>query len=90
MTDVLESAGGVLKQNKMACSFHNHAVEFQAQDGVKPIDILAQSKDLLFHIDVNVGHRAGGDPVAFIKQYSHRTNACCSPTAPPTQTGTRR
>ena len=47
--DVLESASGVLKKNRMACSFHNHAVEFQAKDGVKPIDILAQAKDAVSH-----------------------------------------
>src|SRR6266571_6815054 len=64
LTDVLQSASETLKRNKMACSFHNHAVEFQVKDGVKPIDILAKSKDLLFHLDVNVCRRAGADPVA--------------------------
>jgi hypothetical protein len=58
----------------MACSFHNHAVEFQPKDGVKPIDILAKSKDLTFHIDVNVCRRAGSDPVAFMKQYPKKTD----------------
>src|SRR5438552_8570483 len=53
LTDVLQSASETLKQHKMACSFHNHAVEFQIKDGVRPIDILAKSKGLLFHIDVN-------------------------------------
>src|SRR5437763_3577626 len=53
LTDVLQSAAETLKRHKMACSFHNHAVEFQQKDGVKPIDILAHSKDLVFHIDVN-------------------------------------
>lgn len=73
LTDVLESASETLKRNKMACSFHNHAVEFQARDGVKPIDILAKSKNLVFHIDVNVCRRAGADPVAFMKQYPRKT-----------------
>ena len=59
----------------MACSFHNHAVEFQAVDGVKPIDILAQAEGLLFHIDVNVCRRAGGDPDAFMKQYPGKTES---------------
>src|SRR5437588_47812 len=57
----------------MACSFHNHAVEFQTKDGVRPIDILAKSKDLVFHIDVEVCRRAGTDPVAFMKQYPGKT-----------------
>ena len=71
--DVLESAGETLKRNRMGCSFHNHAVEFQPAGGVQPIDILAKAKNLLFHIDVNVCRRAGGDPVAFMKQYPGRT-----------------
>src|SRR3954447_15847782 len=73
LTDVLQSAAETLKRHKMACSFHNHAVEFQPKDGVKPIDILTKSKDLVFHIDVNVARRAGADPVAFMKQYPHKT-----------------
>ena len=74
LTDVLQKAAETLKRSKMGCSFHNHAVEFQPKDGVKPIDILAKSKDLTFHIDVNVCRRAGSDPVAFMKQYPKKTD----------------
>ena len=66
-----------LKRNKMACSFHNHAVEFQTKDGLRPIDILAQSKDLVFHVDVEVcrrRHRSGG----LHERRPGKTNACCS------------
>jgi sugar phosphate isomerase/epimerase len=73
LTDVLQKASETLKQHKMVCSFHNHAVEFQPKQGIKPIDILAKSKNLLFHIDVNVCRRAGADPVAFMKQYPGKT-----------------
>ena len=73
LTEVLQKAAETLKKHKMACSFHNHAVEFEPKDGVKPIDILAKSKDLFFHIDVNVARRAGADPVTFMKQYPHKT-----------------
>jgi sugar phosphate isomerase/epimerase len=73
LTDVLQSASEMLRQHRMSCSFHNHAVEFQPKDGVKPIDILAKSRDLLFHIDVNVCRRAGSDPVALMKQYPGKT-----------------
>src|SRR3954467_2782735 len=73
LTDVLQSAAETLKRDRMGCSFHNHAVEFEPVDGVKPIDLLAKAKDLLFHIDVNVARRAGADPVAFMKQYPHKT-----------------
>jgi len=75
LTDVLQSAAETLKRNKMACSFHNHAVEFENKDGIRPIDILARSKDLLYHIDVNVCRRAGADPVAFMKQYPGKTES---------------
>ncbi len=74
LTDVLQKAAETLKKSKMGCSFHNHAVEFQPKDGVKPIDILAKSEDLTFHIDVNVCRRAGSDPVAFMKQYPKKTD----------------
>jgi sugar phosphate isomerase/epimerase len=73
LTDVLQRASETLKRSKMACSFHNHAVEFQIKDGIRPIDILAQSKDLLFHVDVEVCRRAGTDPIAFMKQYPGKT-----------------
>jgi sugar phosphate isomerase/epimerase len=75
LSEVLQSASETLKQHKMTCSFHNHAVEFQTRDGVRPIDILAKSKDLLFHVDVNVCRRAGTDPVAFMKQYPGKTES---------------
>src|SRR5438552_2780902 len=83
LTDVLQRACETLKRNKMACSFHNHAVEFQAVDGIKPIDILAKSKDLVFHIDVNVCRRAGSDPVAFMKQYPGKTECLLLTDGPP-------
>ena len=73
LTDVLQKASETLKHYKMACSFHNHAVEFEPKGGIKPIDILAKSKNLLFHIDVNVCRRAGADPAAFMKQYPGKT-----------------
>jgi sugar phosphate isomerase/epimerase len=75
LTDRLQSAAETLSGNGMACSFHNHAVEFQSKDGRKPIDILARSKDLRFHIDINVCRRAGSDPVAFMKQYPGKTES---------------
>jgi sugar phosphate isomerase/epimerase len=83
LTDVLQKAAEALKRDKMACSFHNHAVEFQIKDGVKPIDILAKSKDLVFHIDVNVCRRAGADPVAFMKQYPGKTECLLLTVGPP-------
>ena len=64
LTDVLQSAAETLKRNKMACSFHNHAVEFQTKDGVRPIDILARIEGpALSHRRERLpadGHRPGG------------------------------
>jgi sugar phosphate isomerase/epimerase len=75
LTNVLQNASQALKRNKMACSFHNHAVEFETRDGSRPIDILCQAKDVLHHVDVNVCRKAGSDPVAFMKQYPGKTES---------------
>jgi sugar phosphate isomerase/epimerase len=83
LTDVLQRAAETLRRDKMACSFHNHAVEFQTKDGLRPIDILAKSKDLVFHVDVNVCRRAGADPVAFMKQYPGKTECLLLTEGPP-------
>jgi sugar phosphate isomerase/epimerase len=83
LTDVLQRAAETLKRNKMACSFHNHAVEFQTKDGVRPIDILARAKDLRFHIDVNVCRQTGTDPVEFIRQYPGKTECLLLTDGPP-------
>ena len=83
LTGVLQAAAETLRRHKMACSFHNHAVEFEAKDGVRPVDILAKSKDLVFHIDVNVCRRAGSDPVAFMRQYPEKTECLLLTDGPP-------
>lgn len=83
LTDVLQSASETLKRHKMSCSFHNHAVECQTKDGIRPLDILAKSKGLLFHLDVNVCRRAGTDPAAFMKQYPGKTESLLLTEGPP-------
>ncbi len=83
LTDVLQKAAETLKKNKMSCSFHNHAVEFQTKDGLRPIDILCQAKDVVHHVDVNVCRRAGSDPVAFMKQYPGKTECLLLTDGPP-------
>jgi sugar phosphate isomerase/epimerase len=77
LTDLLQAACQAIKRDRMAVSFHNHAVEFQTRgNGVgRPIDTLAKAKDLKFHTDVNVATRAGGDVVAFIRQYPGKTDS---------------
>src|ERR1051325_2394572 len=66
LTDVLQAASQILKPSRMACSFHNHAVEFQTKDGLRPIDILCKAKDVVFHIDVNVHVRRRGEHAALL------------------------
>src|SRR5882724_5275922 len=75
IAEVLQKTAEHLRPLDMVCSFHNHAVEFVPVNGVKPIDILGQAKDVAFHIDVNVCRAAGADVVAFIKQYPGRINS---------------
>jgi sugar phosphate isomerase/epimerase len=76
LADVLQAAAATIKRDRMAVSFHNHAVEFQTRgNGVgRPIDILAKAKGLTFHTDVNVAIRAGSDVVAFIKRYPGKSD----------------
>jgi sugar phosphate isomerase/epimerase len=83
LADVLQEAAVTLKRSKMSCSFHNHAVEFQTKDGLRPIDILCKAKDLVQHVDVNVCRRAGTDPVAFMKQYPGKTECLLLTDGPP-------
>ena len=82
-TEVLQKAAETLKRNKMACSFHNHAVEFQTKDGLRPIDIVCQAKDVVHHVDVSVCRRAGTDPIAFMKQYPGKTECLLLTDGPP-------
>ena len=85
LADVLQAAAETIKRDRMATSFHNHAVEFQTRgNGVgRPIDILAKAKGLTFHTDVNVATRAGSDVVAFIKQYPGKTVSLLLTDGPP-------
>ena len=83
LTDVLQAAAQTLKKSHMSCSFHNHAVEFQTKDGLRPIDILCKAPDLVQHVDVNVCRRAGTDPVEFMKQYPGKTECLLLTDGPP-------
>jgi sugar phosphate isomerase/epimerase len=89
MADMLQNAATIIKKEKMALSFHNHAIEYQTRrNGVgRPIDILAQAKDLTFGTDVNVATRAGTDLVAFFKQYPGRTDHLLLTDGPPDEGG---
>jgi sugar phosphate isomerase/epimerase len=87
--EMLQNAAIIIKKEKMALSFHNHAVEFQNRlNGVgRPIDILARAKDLKFATDVSVAARAGTDVVAFMKEYPGRTDCLLLTDGPPDADG---
>jgi len=45
----------------------------------RPVDWLAEARDLTFHIDVNIDvnvcRRAGSEPIAFMRRYPGRTDS---------------
>lgn len=85
LADVLQKAADQLRPEKLTCAFHNHAVEFETVEGQRPIDILAQAKDVVFHIDIRAASQHA-DPVAFLKQYPGRTH-CILTTDGPAENG---
>jgi sugar phosphate isomerase/epimerase len=75
-SDQLSQAADRIRAAKMTLGFHNHGVEFQQVEGMRPIDILAANKDITsFHLNVGLCLQGGGDPVAFIKQCPGRIQA---------------
>ncbi len=64
----LTTAAEKLRPLKKGTGFHNHAMEFRAIDGVKPIEVLAKNtpKDVVLQLDVGTCIEAGTDPVAWI------------------------
>jgi sugar phosphate isomerase/epimerase len=68
-SDQLSQAADRIRGAHMKLGFHNHDVEFQTVEGVRPIDILAANKDITsFHLNLGLCLKGGGDPIAFIKK----------------------
>ncbi len=68
-SDHLSAAAGRISAAGMTLGFHNHDVEFKLVEATRPIDILAANKDIVsFHLNIGLCLKAGGDPVAFIRQ----------------------
>ncbi len=68
-SEQLSQAAGRIRAAKMTLGFHNHAIEFEPVEGMRPIDILAANKDITsFHLNVGLCLQAGGDPIAFMQQ----------------------
>jgi sugar phosphate isomerase/epimerase len=66
----LNQAAEKLRPLGLRAGYHNHAAEFQAVDGQRPIEVLAgnTSKDVMLQLDVGTCIEAGSDPVAWINQ----------------------
>lgn len=66
--DTAAAAAETLRPLGMRAGFHNHAVEWQAIDGRRPMDILAAGtpQDFVLQLDVGTCVSAGADPVAWI------------------------
>jgi len=68
-SDQLSQAADRIRAAKMTLGFHNHEIEFRSIEGTRPIDILAANKDITsFHLNLGLCLKAGGDPIAFLKQ----------------------
>lgn len=64
----LSSASAKLKPLGMRAGFHNHRLEFEPINGVKPIEVLAKGtpRECVLQLDVGTCLEAGSDPVAWI------------------------
>jgi sugar phosphate isomerase/epimerase len=68
-SDQLSQASDRIRAAHMTLGFHNHDIEFRPVEGTRPIDILAANKDITsFHLNLGLCLKAGGDPIAFIRQ----------------------
>lgn len=70
----LTVAAGKLEPLGMRVGYHNHALEFRAVDGKKPMEILAAGtpKNVSLQLDVGTCVETGSDPVAWIKAHPGR------------------
>ncbi|HSW49879.1 MAG TPA: sugar phosphate isomerase/epimerase family protein [Bryobacteraceae bacterium] len=70
VAETLNKAAGVMKPANLRPGFHNHGMEFQALEGSRPIDVLAQNTDksVILQLDVGTCVQVGADPVAWIQK----------------------
>jgi sugar phosphate isomerase/epimerase len=69
IADVLNWAAEQLEPKGLKVGYHNHQVEFEPKDGVRPIEILAQhtKPSVMLQLDVGTCLEAGSDPVKWIQ-----------------------
>src|SRR5688572_27081691 len=70
----LSAASEKLKPLGMAAGFHNHRVEWEPVDGVRPMDVLGDNTppEVVLQLDVGTCVQAGADPVAWIRKHPGR------------------
>jgi sugar phosphate isomerase/epimerase len=68
VADQLTSVSEQLTPLGMATGFHNHAVEWRAVDGQRPMDVLSANtpRSVVMQFDVGTCLEAGADPIAWI------------------------
>lgn len=73
--DRAENTAKRLTEEGIKLYYHTHHIEFQRFDGKFLLDIMKENTSQLgFELDVHWIHRAGVDPVSFIKQYKDRVS----------------
>ncbi len=74
VADVLNKGNEKLRRQGLHAGYHNHASEWKAIDGQRPMDVLADNTDksVMLQLDVGTCVAAGADPVAWIEGHPGR------------------
>lgn len=69
VADTLNHAAEQLEPSGLKAGYHNHQAEFTPENGVRPIEILAENTkpSVMLQLDVGTCIEAGSDPVAWIR-----------------------
>ena len=74
-SEKLNKAGEIAKKAGIQLCYHNHAFEFDAQDGQLPYDVMLTSTDadlVKMEMDIYWVYKAKQDPIALFKKYPGR------------------
>ncbi len=65
----LDSAAEQLEPSGLKAGYHNHTIEFEPLDGVRPMEVIAKNTKptVMLQLDVGTCLEAGADPVAWIR-----------------------
>ena len=71
LTDIAEQA----KESGMRIGYHNHAIEFKPVADRIPWDVIFSNAgpDVIMQLDIRHCIDGGGDPIATLKKYPHRS-----------------